>query len=114
MSKPMKAQTFANVWDALEDSPEDAANMTMRSNVMSIINATVRGWDTTQAQAARRLGITQPRLNDLLHGKISKFSLDTLMTLATRAQLKVKIDIRSAARRKSHGTGDLSQRRAAP
>jgi predicted XRE-type DNA-binding protein len=47
--------------------------------------------------AARRLGITQPRLNDLLHGKINKFSLDTLMTLATRLGLKVKIDVRSAA-----------------
>ena len=53
------------------------------------------GW--TQMKAARRLGITQPRLNDLLHGKINKFSLDTLMTLATRAGLKVKIDVRSAA-----------------
>lgn len=78
----MKAQTFANVWDALEDSSEDAATMTMRSNVIAIINATIRGWNTTQAQAARRLGITQPRLNDLLKGKISKFSLDTLLTLA--------------------------------
>jgi len=94
----MKVQTFTNVWDALEDSPEDAANMTMRSDVMSIINATVQGWNTTQAQAAQRLGITQPRFNDLLHGKINKFSLDTLLTLATRAGLKVKIDIRSAAR----------------
>ena len=93
----MKAQTFANVWDPLEDSPEDAATMTMRSNVMAIISATIRGGNTTQAQAARRLGITQPRLNDLLKGKISKFSLDTLLTLATRAGLKVKIDIRAAA-----------------
>jgi predicted XRE-type DNA-binding protein len=93
----MKAQTFANVWDALEDSPEDAATMTMRSSVMAIINTTVRGWKTTQAQAARRLGITLPRLNDLLKGKISKFSLDTLLTLATRAGLKVKIDVRAAA-----------------
>jgi predicted XRE-type DNA-binding protein len=93
----MKAQTFANVWDALEDSPEDAANMTMRSQVMVILNATVRGWSTTQARAARRLGITQPRLNDLLHGKINKFSLDTLLTLATRAGLKVKIEVRAAA-----------------
>ena len=93
----MKAQTFANVWDALEDSPEDAATMTMRSNVMTVINATIRGWNTTQAQAARRLGITQPRLNDLLKGTISKFSLDTLLTLATRAGLKVKIDVRAAA-----------------
>jgi len=85
------------VWDALEDGPEDAATMKMRSNVMAIVNATVRSWDTTQAQAARRLGITQPRLNDLLKGKISKFSLDTLLTLATRAGLKVKIDVRAAA-----------------
>jgi predicted XRE-type DNA-binding protein len=114
VSKPKKAQTFTNVWDALEDSPEGAANMTMRSNVMAIINATVRGWDTTQAQAARRLGITQPRLNDLLHGKINKFSLDTLMTLATRAELKVKIDIRPVHQQKLRGMGDLSRQRATP
>ncbi|HXO15126.1 MAG TPA: XRE family transcriptional regulator, partial [Steroidobacteraceae bacterium] len=68
-----KAQTFTNVWDALEDSPEQAAMMTMRSNVMIAINKKVRGWNATQAQAARRLGITQPRLNDLLRGKINKF-----------------------------------------
>lgn len=92
-----KTRTFANVWDALEDSPGDAAMMTMRSDVMIAIKDKVGSWKTTQAQAARRLGITQPRLNDLLHGKINKFSLDTLMTLATRAGLKVKIDVRSAA-----------------
>ena len=92
-----KTRTFANVWDALEDSPENAATMTMRSNVMIPIKHQVRSWNTTQAQAARRLGITQPRLNDLLHGKINKFSLHTLMILATRAGLEVKIDVRSAA-----------------
>jgi len=93
----MKARTFANVWDALEDNPEGAVTMTMRSNVMIAINEKVRGWNTTQARAARRLGITQPRLNDLLRGKINKFSLDPVLTLATRASLKVKIDVRSAA-----------------
>ena len=93
----MKAQTFANVWDALENDREDAATMTMRSNVMMAIKAAVRSWNATQAAAARRLGITQPRLNDLLHGKINKFSLDTLLTLATRAGLKVSIDVRPAA-----------------
>jgi predicted XRE-type DNA-binding protein len=92
-----KARTFANVWDALKDSYEEATTMTMRSNVMLAINDEVLGWNTTQARAARRLGITQPRLNDLLHGKINKFSLDTLLTLATRAGLKVKIDVRPAA-----------------
>jgi predicted XRE-type DNA-binding protein len=92
-----KIWTFTNVWDALEDSPEDAATMTMRANVMIAIKDKVSSWDLTQAKAARRLGITQPRLNDLLDGKIDKFSLDSLMTLATRAGLKVRIDVRPAA-----------------
>ncbi len=90
-------RTFANVWDAIEDSPEEAATMTMRSNVMIAVKDEVGRWNTTQANAARRLGITQPRLNDLLNGKINKFSLDALLTLATRAGLKVKLDVRSAA-----------------
>jgi predicted XRE-type DNA-binding protein len=92
-----RRKTFANVWDAIEDSPEGSATMTMRSNLMIAIKDAVRSWDLTQAHAARRLGITQPRLNDLLHGKINKFSLDMLMTLAMRAGLKVKIDVRPAA-----------------
>ena len=92
-----KPKTFTNVWDALENSPEEAAAMTMRSNVMIAVTDAVRAWNITQADAARRLGITQPRLNDLLRRKINKFSLDTLLVLATRADLKVKIEIRAAA-----------------
>jgi predicted XRE-type DNA-binding protein len=93
----MKTRTFANVWDALSDSPEEAATMKIRADVMIAIHDTIRAWDTTQAKAASRLGVTQPRLNDLLQGKINKFSLDTLLTLARRAGLKVKINIRNAA-----------------
>ena len=93
----MKAKTFANVWDALSDSPEEATTMKIRSDVMIAITDTVQGWDTTQARAASRLGVTQPRLNDLLQGRINKFSLDALLTLAARAGLKVKINIRRAA-----------------
>jgi predicted XRE-type DNA-binding protein len=93
----MKTRTFANVWDALSDSPEEAATMKIRSDVMIAIHDTIRAWDTTQAKAASRLGVTQPRLNDLLQGKINKFSLDTLLTLAGRAGLKVKINIKNAA-----------------
>jgi predicted XRE-type DNA-binding protein len=93
----MKTRTFANVWDALSDSPEEAATMKIRSDVMIAIHDAIRAWDTTQAKAASRLGVTQPRLNDLLQGKINKFSLDTLLTLARRAGLKVKINIRNAA-----------------
>ena len=93
----MKTKTFANVWDALSDSPEQAATMKIRSDVMIAIHDAVRAWDTTQAKAASRLGVTQPRLNDLLQGKINKFSLDTLLILAGRAGLKVKINIKNAA-----------------
>jgi predicted XRE-type DNA-binding protein len=93
----MKTKTFANVWDALSDSPEEAATMKIRSEVMIAITDTIGAWDTTQARAASRLGVTQPRLNDLLQGKINKFSLDALLTLAARAGLEVKINIRRAA-----------------
>jgi len=89
----MEQQEFANVWDALSDTPEEAANMTMRSDLMIAIQQKVRGWDLTQAEAARRLGVTQPRLNDLLRSKIDKFSLDTLIALAVHAGIKVRLDI---------------------
>lgn len=93
----MEKQTFENVWDALEDTPEEAANMTMRSSLLIAIGERVRNWEVTQAEAAKRLGITQPRLNDLLRGKINNFSLDALIALAGRAGLAVRLDIAEAA-----------------
>ena len=89
----MQQQEFANVWDALTDTPEEAANMTMRSNLMIAIQQKVGGWNVTQADAARRLRITQPRLNDLLRNKIDKFSLDMLISLAGLAGIAVRLDI---------------------
>jgi predicted XRE-type DNA-binding protein len=93
----MVGQTFDNVWDALEDSPAAAANMTARSDLMIEIQAAVAGWSLTQAAAAKRLGITQPRLNDLLKGRINKFSLDALMNLAAAAGLRVTVQVERAA-----------------
>jgi predicted XRE-type DNA-binding protein len=89
----MERQSFANVWDALEDTQAEAANMTMRSNLLIAIEQKVRGWNITQIEAARRLGITQPRLNDLLRGRVQNFSLDTLINLASQAGLSVRLDI---------------------
>ncbi|MDA5250276.1 XRE family transcriptional regulator [Agrobacterium tumefaciens] len=93
----MERQSFANVWDALEDTPQEAASMTMRSNLLIAVEQRVRSWNVTQAEAAKRLGITQPRLNDLLRGRITNFSLDTLINLATQAGLAVRLDIAEAA-----------------
>ena len=81
----MGQKEFANVWDALSDSPDEAANMTMRSNLIIAIQRKVAGWKVTQAEAACHLRITQPRLNDLLRSKIDKFSLDMLITLSSHA-----------------------------
>ncbi|MEO6607338.1 MAG: XRE family transcriptional regulator [Aestuariivirga sp.] len=89
----MKHQAFENVWDALADSPEEVVNLTLRSELMTAIEKAVDRWDVAQGEAAMRLGISRPRLNDLLRGKMSKFSLDALTNLATRAGLKVKLSV---------------------
>ena len=97
-AKGIPGQVFADVWDALEDSPAEAANMRLRSELMIAIRHAVAEWSTTQATAARRLEVTQPRLNDLLRGRINNFSLDALTVLAARAGLNVRMQIeRSAA-----------------
>lgn len=93
----MERQEFESVWDALEDNAADAANMSMRSSLLIAIEQQVKGWGGTQAQAAKRLGITQPRLNDLLRGRITNFSLDALISLAAKAGLSVRLDISEAA-----------------
>lgn len=89
----MKEQRFKSVWDAIESSPSEAANMKARADVMIAICEVVDKWKVTQTVAAKKLGITQPRLNDLVRGRIDKFSLDALMELATRAGLSVRVKV---------------------
>lgn len=86
----MSEQRFDSVWDALENSPAEAATMKARAGLMIAIRDAVDGWKLTQAEAAKRLGVTQPRMNDLLRGRIDKFGLDALMILATQAGLTVE------------------------
>jgi predicted XRE-type DNA-binding protein len=88
-----KRKRFESVWDAIEASPDASANMKARAELMIVLSETVGGWGLSQAAAAKRLGLTQPRLNDLLRGRITKFSLDALMALATRAGLAVRLEI---------------------
>lgn len=94
----MARQSYESVWDAIEKTPEAAAAMKMRSSLLIAIEQKVESWGVTQAVAARRLGITQPRLNDLLHGKINKFSLDMLIEIAVKAELKVRMQITKVAK----------------
>ncbi len=82
----MGAQTFDDVFDALSDTPAEAANLKARSELLSAVVEHVKSWGLSQESAASRLGITRPRLNDLMRGKLGKFSLDALVDLATAAK----------------------------
>lgn len=93
----MKRRRFASVWDAIEPSRAAATSMKARAEMMNAIRERVAAWDVTQAAAAKRLGLTQPRMNDLLRGRINKFSLDALVDLATRAGLSVRVEITKTA-----------------
>ncbi len=93
----MKIQKFESVWDAIEDTPALAASMKARADVMIAIQKVVDSWKLTQSDAAKKLSITQPRLNDLLRGRIQKFSLEALMDLANAAGLTVKVNVKKLA-----------------
>ena len=92
-----RREKFSNVWDALESTHRESANMTMRSDLLIAIRRRVATWKVTQAGAARRLQVTRPRLNDLLLVRVDKFCLDTLVNLADRAAISVGLRIDMAA-----------------
>ena len=89
-------ETYANVWDALADTPQEAANLKVRSELMGQIAAFVRERGWTQVEAARRCGVTQPRLNDLLRGRLSRFSLDALVNIAAALGCRVHVGLEAA------------------
>lgn len=90
-----KTQTYASVWDALADTVEDAANLKVRAELMEKIAGLIQNNKWTQAEAAQHCGISQPRINDLLRGRISRFSLDALVNIA--AALGQQVHVRLAA-----------------
>ena len=95
-AKAAEADSYASVWDALADTPEQAANLRARAELMRQIAVIVNenGW--TQAEAAAQCGVTQPRMNDLLRGRVSRFSIDALVNIATAIGRSVRFDLRAA------------------
>lgn len=90
----MVNERYTSVWDALVDTPEEAENLRVRSQLLRAITRTVKAWELSQKDAAKRLGVTQPRLNDLLKGKIDKFSLDALVNMLAGAELTIEIEVK--------------------
>ena len=88
-----ETQTFASVWDAVADTPAEAANLRARAELMQEIANLVKKSGWTQAEAAANCAVTQPRVNDLLRERVSRFSLDALINVATTLGQRVRVEI---------------------
>ena len=93
----MSKKQFSSVWDAIEDTPEEAENMKLRSSLMMALKAHMERVGLTQSDAATLFGVTQPRVSDLVRGKINLFGLDALVNMAAAAGLHVEMTVQEVA-----------------
>jgi predicted XRE-type DNA-binding protein len=89
----MNKQRFESVWGAISDTPGEAANLKARSALIITLTEMIKRRGLTQAGAAKCLGVTQPRISDLMRGKIDLFSLDTLVNMLDSAGMRIEIRI---------------------
>lgn len=89
----MSSQRFTSVWDAIEDTPEEAENMKLRSALLSTLKDYLTRTGMSQAQAAKLFGVTQPRISDLMRGKINLFGLDALVNMASAAGFQIEMRV---------------------
>ena len=83
-----RTRSSGNVFLDLGFEPAEAKVMALRAKVMIRLERHVKAQGWTQAEAARHLGVTQPRVSRLLKGRWEDFSLDMLLTLAARVGLE--------------------------
>jgi predicted XRE-type DNA-binding protein len=93
----MSNERYASVWDAIENTPEEAENMKLRSALMTALKEHVARTGLSQSQAAKLFGVTQPRVSDLMRGKINLFGLDALVNMAAAAGMHVEMRVLEAA-----------------
>jgi len=93
--KLKRTRGSGNVFVDVGFPPDEAENLLLRAQLMSRIRDVVRG--TTQREAAKQFKVSQPRLNDLVRGKISKFSLDALVNMLAHAGMRVELKVKKAA-----------------
>jgi len=92
----IETKTFNSVWDAVADTPEQAANLQARAELIQQITIIINANDWKQADAAAHCGVTQPRINDLLRGRVSRFSLDALVNIAAALGQRVHVELKAA------------------
>jgi predicted XRE-type DNA-binding protein len=93
----MTKKRFPNVWDAIEDTPAQAENMTLRSTLIMALKDHIARTRLNQSEAAKMLVLPQPHISDLMRGKIELFSLDTLVDMIGAAGLHVEMRVSDAA-----------------
>jgi predicted XRE-type DNA-binding protein len=87
----MTKKRFASVWDAIEDSAADAASMKLRAELANEVIEKLRARKLTQAKAAELFGVTQPRISDLVRGRLDLFSIDALVDMADKTGLRTRL-----------------------
>jgi predicted XRE-type DNA-binding protein len=92
--------SFKSVWDALADTPEQAASLRARAGLMRQITDVIEANGWTQMEAGSHCGVTQPRINDLLRGRISRFSLDALVNIAAALGRPVRVELQPPKHRR--------------
>jgi len=93
----MKQQRYKNVFDALEADPAVAENLKIRAQLMSVLSQYISNEGLTQKQAAELFEVNQPRVSDLMRGKIERFTIDMLITMLARTGKQVSLKVSSAA-----------------
>lgn len=93
----MTSQRFTSVWDAIEDTPGEAEHMKARGGLMMAIAEHFQKNELAQAGAAKVFGLTQPRVCDLVRGKIELLSIDILVQMLASAGMRVEMKLKKAA-----------------
>ena len=93
----MSNEQYSSVWDAIEDTPVATENMKLRSALMMSLKEHITNAGLSQSQAATLFGVTQPRVSDLVRGKIDLFSLDSLVNMASAAGMHIEMRVRETA-----------------
>jgi len=93
----MTKKRYASVWDAIEESPAKAENLKLRSSLMLALKRHIEREGLNQTEAAKVFGVTQPRISDLMRGKIQLFGLDMLVNMFAAAGLRVTLRVKKAA-----------------
>ena len=93
----MTKNRFDSVWDAIEETPAQAENLKLRSSLMLALKRHIVREGLSQIEAAKVFGVTQPRISNLMRGKIELFGLDMLVNMLAAAGLRVTLQVKKAA-----------------